>query len=611
MLRTNCFVRRALLAALVAFATTATATAAPKEVSGRVTDVTLYRGQALVTRTIPLEAAKGGVELIVGNLPENIVGDSLFAEGGEGIEIRAVRYRARAVGQEPREEVRKLDDAIEELSDNIAMNQMAQQLMAKRAAYLDKLEGFVAPTAKAELSKGVLDAVALEKITEFSFAQRQEIGTQQLKLAKESKSFQRTLALLQRKRSELTNGASRTVREAIVFIEKRMAEKATLKLNYLVNGCGWSPTYALRASKDRQQVAVEYSAVISQMSGEDWSGVKLTLSTASPALSASGLGLAPFQVSLSQNGQAPGPPVADLAKQLQSVRGRQLAAVVQNNTARSFRDNVGNGWLANAAANEFQNFELIGGKDVLQTIRAVNMQTTEGPSLSYQLEGAVSLASRSDQQMIRVMTAALKSRFYHVATPVLTSFVYREAEMTNDSPEDLLAGPVTVYLDGRFVGRGEIPTVARGETFLVGFGVDPQLRARRELAERTDEVQGGNRELSLSYRLVIENFKEEEASVRLLDRLPYTKQSSQIRVTLGELSDKLSDDKLYLRRERSKGILRWEIKVPGGATAEDARIVEYGFKAEFDRNYRLAAVPSGSRQQQQEYEQLEQLRRKR
>ncbi|MCH8921961.1 MAG: DUF4139 domain-containing protein [Planctomycetes bacterium] len=547
----------------------------------------------------------GGRQLAQKEFPGGI------AEGGEGIEIRAVRYRARAVGQEPREEVRKLDDAIEELTDNIATNQMAQQLMAKRAAYLDKLEGFVAPTAKAELSKGVLDAVALEKITEFSFAQRQEIGTQQLKLAKESKSLQRQISLLQRKRSELTNGASRTVREAIVFIEKRMAGKASLKLNYLVNGCGWSPTYALRASKDRKQVAVEYSAVIAQMSGEDWSEVKLTLSTASPALSASGLGLAPFQVSLSQNGQAPGPPVADLAKQLQGARGRQQDAIIRNSLARSFRDNVDNGWLANAAANEFQNFELIGGKDVLQTIRAVNRQATEGPSLSYQLEGAVSLASRSDQQMIRVMTAALKSRFYHVATPVLTSFVYREAEMTNDSPEDLLAGPVTVYLDGRFVGRGEIPTVARGETFLVGFGVDPQLRARRELAKRTDEVQGGNRELSLSYRLVIENFKEEEATVRLLDRLPYTKQSGQIRVTLGELTDKLSDDKIYLRRERPKGILRWEIKVPGGATAEDARIVQYGFKAEFDRNFRLAAVPSGGRQQQQEYEQLQQLRRKR
>ena len=61
---------------------------------------------------------------------------------------------------------------------------------------------------------------------------------------------------------------------------------------------------------------------------------------------------------------------------------------------------------------------------------------------------------------------------------MLTSYVYREAELANSSDQDLLAGPITVYLDGRFVGRGEIPTVA-GQTFVVGFGADPQLRARR------------------------------------------------------------------------------------------------------------------------------------
>ena len=105
--------------------------------------------------------------------------------------------------------------------------------------------------------------------------------------------------------------------------------------------------------------------------------------------------------------------------------------------------------------------------------------------------------------------------------------------------------------------------MARGETFVVGFGADPQLRARRELVDRSDVVQGGNRELGLSYRLVIENFKEEETTVRLLDRLPYTQQNSQIRVTLGDASDDISTDKLYLRRERPKGILRWEIRRSG------------------------------------------------
>ena len=120
------------------------------------------------------------------------------------------------------------------------------------------------------------------------------------------------------------------------------------------------------------------------------------------------------------------------------------------------------------------------------------------------------------------MKTDLDSEFYHVATPVLTSYVFREAELLNDSGQDLLAGPITVYLDGRYVGRTEIPTVARGEVFVVGFGADPQLRARRELAEKSEGTQGGNRELSITYRLVVENFKQDAMAVRIFDRLPHS-----------------------------------------------------------------------------------------
>src|SRR5687768_534379 len=88
-------------------------------IEGRVTEVTLYRGQAQVTRTVPVEAAAGRIEIVVGNLPEQIVPNSLFAEGSDAVEIRAVSFRTRAVGEEPREEVRKLDDEILETQKQI------------------------------------------------------------------------------------------------------------------------------------------------------------------------------------------------------------------------------------------------------------------------------------------------------------------------------------------------------------------------------------------------------------------------------------------------------------------------------------------------------------
>ena len=127
-------------------------------------------------------------------------------------------------------------------------------------------------------------------------------------------------------------------------------------------------------------------------------------------------------------------------------------------------------------------------------------------------------------------------------------------------------------------------------------------------------MQGGNRELSFKYRLVLENYKDQPAEVRLFDRLPYSDRPNDVRIKLGDLHDPLSKDEFYVRTERPKGILRWEINVPAGATGEKVRIVEYGFTLDFDRNLALyipgtsppepaAAAPAAKMQQEFEMEQ--------
>ena len=139
------------------------------------------------------------------------------------------------------------------------------------------------------------------------------------------------------------------------------------------------------------------------------------------------------------------------------------------------------------------------------------------------------------------------------------------------------------------------------------------VRCRRDdrLREGTSNVQ---------YRLVIENFKSEKVPVRLFDRLPYSDRKTDFRVTLTELEDKLSDDKLYLRVERPKGILRWEIDVPVRATGENAHIVKFGYKVEFDRNFQLVTpgaaragdenqpMPAEAAQPKAEFDEMQRIR---
>ena len=595
-----------------------------KGIPGRVAAVTLYRGQALVTRIVPVEGGAGPVELVVGNLPERVVPDSLFAEGTAGLAVRAVRMRTRSVGEEPREEVRKIDQEIELIQDKTAQNKRVQQLMTQRGTYLDKLETFVAPTATVEMTKGVLNVATLKDLSLFAFEQRQKAAEDLLKLEGEAKELAKALALAQRRRGELTSGATRTVREALVFLDRAGAEKGELKLSYLVSQAGWAPAYNFRAAKDGKEITIEYNALIQQMSGEDWTGVALTLSTASPTLVAQGPGLAPFRIAL---GKPTGRDVTDVAVDIKTFRGRQQAAQTMFNTQRANIESMTNSdyvrsisksneanWDINAAVNDFQRLELTATGDALRVLRGE--PAAETPSVSHLLANPVSLTSRADQQMLRIEEMKLPSTFYHVATPILASYVYREAELSQTGAEALLAGPVTAYLDGRFVGHADMPTIARGQTFVMGFGSDPQLRARRELVDKTEAVQGGNREMSFKYRLAIENYKDAPVTVRIFDRIPVSEREGDIRVTLGEMKDKLSDDKLYIRLERPKGILRWDIEVPGKAFGEQTRLLEYGYKMEFDRNLGIAmpgegpggaAAPAAKR----EFEELQQRRQAR
>ncbi|HYO25766.1 MAG TPA: mucoidy inhibitor MuiA family protein [Lacipirellulaceae bacterium] len=611
--------QRLALAALVWIAVGAVAArVVALEANGRVTHVTLYRGQAQVTRTIPIEGAAGAAELVIGNLPEQVVPDSLFAEGGDAIDVRAVRFRTRAAGEEPREEVRKLDEQILALERQIAQATKRQALLAKRVEYLAKLEGFVAPTAHSDLTKGVLDAEALERLTTFTFAQHEKIAEDDVALAAELRSLNERFNLLSAQKAEITSGAAHLLREAVVFLEKRADAPAELKLNYLVGNCGWSPSYTMRAGGDRRNVRVEYNALIRQLTGEDWTGVALTLSTASPALGSAGPGLAPFHVTLtSQPAVDPATGATQfygqnasqqqVVAQLDRFNAERAKVAYQASNAVAFDERNQFAFTLNTYACAVQQVELNGDATAVGVLRS-GVADREGPSLSYELRGGVSLASRTDQQMVRILQTEMPSEFYHVAVPVLTTFVYREAALKNASDEDLLAGPTTVYLDGRFVGQGEMPTVARGESFVVGFGADPQLRARRELLDKTDSLQGGNRETKFEYRLAIENFSGQPLPVRVLDRLPHAEHGVDIQVTLGKTTDPVSGDKLYQREERPMGLLRWDIEAPADAAGESARLIEYEYSVEYDRQY-VVSMPESKQQLQEEFERLERGRR--
>lgn len=612
------FVRQALVwLAVVGCGCACAASAGADEAAGlrgAVTDVTVYQGQALVTRTVEVPDPPGLREVVVTGLPERLLPGSLFAESADGVEVRSVRYRVRAVEEDVREEVRKLDAEIQGTSDAIAANGRAVQTLAEQTAYLAKLDAFVAPTAQTELTHGVLNSDTLTALSQFLFTERKRIAQEELAASIESRALQVKLDTLNRQRAELTAGSANTVREAVVFCNVTGGE-GQLRLRYLVDSASWSPSYNAR-TKGNEQLGLEYNASISQMTGEDWSDVRMTLSTATPSLLSRAPMLEPLAIHLtpqqleaqtadmradydlakkeiaerlSKAGRdrsslnfAASPP-AGSAGQAQDELRQQLASVQQADA------------LLNSVARELQCLEWTSVGRIERPQGRAEAPNGEGFSVSYELPGRTSLPSRNDRQLIQIASLDLQGDFYRVAVPVLTPYVYREAKLANASHNVLLAGPVATYVDGQFMGSSDLPTVAAGQSFTVGLGIDSSLKATRSLVRKTQSVEAGNRVIDFTYELAIENFGAQPVQVRLLDRMP-TSVDSEARLTLVSTGKPLSDNADYQQTERKKGLLRWDVEVPAEAQGLQAFKLEYGLKIEHDKQLMIANLPAPQQQ---------------
>lgn len=613
----------------------------PDPQPGELVEVTLYRNQALVTRRVEVAASEREQEVYVGRLPEQVVADSVFAEGDSAVDVRGVRVRRTAGNQSNSREVQRLRDAQRENQRETAENQQRMESIQKRRNYIDNLMQFTSNSKDIDVNRGLLDAEALEKLVDFGMSAQSRLASEQFELTQRLKELEQKAADLQEQLQLLTRSVQ-AVHEATVIVSTPEQAGGSVRLSYLVSGCSWSPQYTLRGALGSDRFDLRYTGLVQQMSGEDWRDVKLTLSTASPNISAAGPVLTPFRVGTStpangpaKTGQVQGPAgdpfsgprrgggaagagsgsygaaggyggdvagpqsAQQLQQESRSLRRKQSEVANQYAGAQSGSDNLNRDLALNSVANEFQSLELKAEASQIKTL--ADDATEEVSSQSYEIAQAVSLASRREQHSVLIADAELGGELYHVATPLLSSFAYREADIINDREFGLLGGQATVYLDGRFVGRTEFPSIAAGQHLIVGFGADQQVRTRRELLDKQDDIQGGNRRLTFNYRLVVANFKDQPVALRMMDRMPIAVRGADVSIQYDASSPELSDDGLYRRIQRPRGILRWDLEVPADRFGEDAFDLDYSYSLEFDRTLNLGtAVQSDSPQMQQD-----------
>lgn len=573
-----------------------------KQAASRITHVTVYQSNALVTREVDVPEGEGAFELVVTPLPPQTVNSSLYSEGTDNIRVLTTRFRTRPVREDTREEVRKLEAQLRSLATEAQKLQADSKALEANLQMLSKLESFTAATTQQSTEKATLNGETVISLSKYIMESRAEKTRELTAIQQQVQANQEQAEFARRQLRDLTAGSNKVERDAVLVVDKRHAAPGKVRLNYLVDSASWRPQYKLRASaREKEAVHLEYLAALTQQTGEDWSNVHLVLSTAQPMLNAGPPDLLRLEVAVVPRGTtpaaprspagvpqqlaanaAPTQPPAAIEAQVRGLRGQAQQEYNRKNPE------IGSGLLNSAAALE-QTLDLLNPLDeaAQRPGKGSGSSAREGQSVTYHLASRLTVPSRGDEQVLEVAKIDLTPGYYYKAVPVLTTHVYRLADLTNRSEYVLLPGEATMYLGTDFVGRMNLPLVAIGEQFTVGFGVDPQLQVQRQLVDKTRSMQGGNQVLRYEYRILVSSYKNEPVKLQVWDRLPHA-ENETVGVSLVKTAPEISKDSLYQREARPQNLLRWDLDVTPATNGEKALAIQYEFKLELDRQMAIS-----------------------
>jgi uncharacterized protein (TIGR02231 family) len=538
---------------------------APQAVEATPTVVTVYPDRAWVEREAHVELAAGAQEVVIGPLPDSIHPDSIQATATGPAAVTDVAYRIRREAT-PAAQRNTLAQALQAAEDALfkVMNRAA--VLDADEAFLDGLRAKAVAHAGDTAGTAALDTVAAARQMEFIAKRLGEVLDARIGVRRAQESAQQAVDAA-RAKLNASGGSSVVYRELVVRLQVAKATASTITVSALESRAAWSPVYDARINATTGDVTLDYRGQVVQTTGEAWDNVQMTLSTAEPSSSLEPPSIGSWIVRESRP-----PPPASAGRPTRRTRGlaveNEYAGLEMEAMADS--DAVGSGASFKQAA-------IVGGSPV---------------NVTYTLPGRVDVPSDGGaDRRLHIGDTSLEGELVHLAVPSKTDEVFLMAEATNPGPYLLLPGPASLFVDGGFVGRTGMPTTAPGEPVRLPFGPLPSITTKRSVKTNraTKGLFGDSSQFLQDITVVIENSSNQAVTVRVMDHRPVS-QNEKIKVTIDNLSAALSSDPQYVRDEKPRGILRWDIEVPANAVGKDAMSLTWTLDVRWPKSMAITGI---------------------
>jgi len=527
------------------------AVGAAQEVDSKITSVTVYSDRALVTRVATLAVTPGEYDFVFKGLPKWLDDDSLRASGTGSATARLVGIESKVAytKETPEEREQQLRDEIQSLEDQIKVVADELAVLAEQRKFVTEMKLHAQQIAAQQFQFKEVNTTEWKRVIQF-------VGTSLADLmesAREKNAMRRELKKdLEIKQAELGRIRKERVietKQVTVSVEAIAEGTLELALDYVVPRASWRPLYDARANLEQNSVELTYYGTVAQKTGEDWTDVKLVLSTARPAVGAQVPELTPWY--------------------LDSGWRRLMEPPAPRRPKAMLRSGAGGPPVDVLMAEEGGEMEM-----VLATVEV------RGTSAVFEVKKAETIPSDGQPHRTTIGIAEFDGKMRYTIVSKVQQTAFLEAEVTNTSELQFLGGPVHVFLGPDFIGRAQIEGVSPEEGFSLSLGPDDRIKVEREILKDRTKVSKSRNKVVVrnTVKVTVENYTGKAASIVVKDQVPVS-QDADVKVKLVEATDRIEPDE-------ATGELKWAFDLAQGEKKELTFEFEFSFPKEAFEYYR-------------------------
>jgi uncharacterized protein (TIGR02231 family) len=508
-----------------------------KPVDTDIRRVTVFLNRAQMSREVKTRLEAGKTNLVIRGITSQLDPQSIQVSGKGNFIILGISHNQNYLNEfNVPKPLQVLRDSLEYYRKQLRIEQNQNDILSKE-------EQMILSNQKIGGQQNI-SVTELKAMADFYRIRLTDIGVSKIKIDEKIKRLSEKINRLSNQVNEQNELYKRNTSEILVSVQAEAATNAELEVNYVVVNAGWYPVYDLRATDARSPVKLSYKANVYQSTGEQWTNVKLKLSTANPSLG----GVKPELYSWYLDFYKP--VVYSMQRGDDAKRVRAAAPSMAKVEEAVSMDT------------EMQPTQVV--SDFVSTVQtALNTEFEIG--LPY------TVLSASKPTVVDVRNYEMKATYEYSTVPKLDQDAFLLAKATGWEDFNLLPGEANVFFEGTFVTKTFIDPNSIKDTLAVSLGRDKRIVVKREKLKdfTTRKAIGANQKDSYAWEVSVRNTKNEPVKIIVEDQVPVS-QNSQIEVTVldtggaryNKETGKLNWMLLLQPNETKKVSFKYEVKYP-------------------------------------------------